>query len=111
MGYNLHITRKDFWANPDGPTISLSEWTEYLESDPEIVQDWENQGAENSRFIAHPSQWPIWWKRGEILVKNPDALVIAKLVQIANCLDARVLGDDDEIYGLDSTDPTKATPR
>jgi hypothetical protein len=37
--------------------------------------------------------------------------VIAKLVAIAQALRARVLGDDDEIYGLDPSDPTKAKRR
>lgn len=111
MGYDLHITRKEYWADPEGPVISLSEWMAYLASDPEIVQDWENAGPENARFVTHPDQWPIWWGRGEIYTKNPDSLVIAKLVEIANRLGARVLGDDDEIYGLDPTDPTRSTPR
>lgn len=25
MGYDLHITRKDYWANPDGLQITLDE--------------------------------------------------------------------------------------
>jgi hypothetical protein len=112
MGYDLHITRKEYWASPEGPVIPLSEWTAYVATDPEIVQDWDNDGPENTRFISHPDQWPIWWsERGEIYTKNPDPLVIAKLVQIAKRLDARVVGDNDEIYGLDPEDPTKPTLR
>lgn len=108
MGYDLHITRKEFWHDSEGPTISLAEWLEYRATDPDIVQDWENAGPENSRCISHPQQWPIWWKKtGEISTKNPDRVVIAKFVQIANHLGAKVVGDEDEIYGLDPADPTK----
>src|SRR5262249_41208298 len=87
MGYDLHITRKKFWGDPKGPAISLDEWLAYLAGDPDIVQDWENPGPENSIFIAHPEKWPIWWREsGEIYTKNPDSVMIAKLVQIANRL-------------------------
>jgi hypothetical protein len=112
MGYDLHVTRKEFWADPEGPVISLDEWLAYLARDPDIVQDRENPGPEHARLVAHPDEPPIWWRKcGESYTKNPDSHVIAKLVQIANSLGARVLGDDDEIYGLDPTDPTKATRR
>jgi len=107
MGYDLHVTRKEFWADPEGPIISLDEWLAYVARDPDLAPDWENPGPENARFVTHPDQWPIWlYKSGEVYTKNPDARVIAKLVQIANALGARVLGDDNEMYGVDPTDPT-----
>lgn len=107
MGYDLHITRKKHWSDTDGPTISFEEWRSYVESDPEIIPDPENEGPENFILLTHPERWPLWWDRsGEVYTKNPDHLVIAKLVQIARTLNARVLGDDDEIYGVDPSDPT-----
>jgi hypothetical protein len=36
---------------------------------------------------------------------------MAKLVQIAEALGARVLGDNDEIYGVDPADPSKFEAR
>ena len=42
MGYNLHITRKDFWAVEVGPAISLDEWQEYVALDEEIKEGLQN---------------------------------------------------------------------
>jgi hypothetical protein len=105
MGYDLHITRKEFWADEEGETIRLDEWQRYVASDSEIESDPDNPGHENYVLASHPERWPLWWwKDGEIYTKNPDDEVIAKLVQIADALRARVLGDDDEIYGIDAAD-------
>jgi len=113
MGYDLHITRKENWWDRVGPAISLDEWAAYVESDPDLKQDWENSGRENVRFVTHPAQCPIWWRGdlGEIYTKNPDTLVVTKLVEIAKALAARVIGDDDEIYGVDPSDPTRSLRR
>lgn len=107
MGYDLHITRKEFWSDDDGPAITLDEWLAYVAQDPEIELDPQNPGPENYVITSHLDRWPLWWHRsGELNTKNPDHRAIAKLVQIAQKLDARVLGDDDEIYGLDPSDPS-----
>lgn len=107
MGYDLHITRKEFWSDEHGPEITLEEWCEYVRRDPDVVPDPDNPAPENYVLASHPEKWPLWWHRaGEITAKNPDDTVIAKLVDIARALNARVLGDDDEIYGVDRSDPT-----
>ncbi len=36
MGYDLHITRKDDWANPEGPFITPDEWLALIASDSEL---------------------------------------------------------------------------
>src|SRR5688572_17075104 len=107
MGYDLHITRKAFWSDENGPAISLNDWQDYVESDPEIEGDPENPGDENYILKSHAERWPLWWDRsGEVYTKNPDPIVIAKLVAISKLLGARVVGDDDEEYGTDPNDPT-----
>ena len=107
MGYDLHITRRDYWADEEGPTISLEDWLSYVTSDSDVKPDPENPGPQNWVITSHPDRCPLWWDaRGEIYTKNPDPVCIAKLVQIARALSARVLGDDDEIYGTDPVDPT-----
>ena len=111
VGYDLHITRREYWSDEDGPEISLDEWISYRSHDTELAQDPYNEGPENTIFVAHPERWPLWWSRGEIYTKNPDDLVISKIVRIAAALNARVLGDDDEIYGSDPLDPSMAVPR
>lgn len=37
--------------------------------------------------------------RGDVVVKNPDAEILAKMWAIAQKLGARVQGDDGELYG------------
>lgn len=81
MGYDLHITRKEFWADPDDErSISLSEWKAYVESDSEITQDPENPGEENYLFIRATDNWSLWFdsELGEIYTKNPESDVIKK---------------------------------
>lgn len=93
------ITRREFWADDSGPAITLDEWLEYASSDAELEPDPQNRAPRNWRIASHPDRWPLWWRRGEVYTKNPDDAVIAKLVRIARRLGARVVGDDDEVYG------------
>ena len=112
MGYDLHITRREYGTDDCGPAISLEEWQAYVASDPDIESDPQNPGPDNYVIVSHPERWPLWWHRsGKVYTKNPDSLVVAKLVEIARCLGARVLGDDDEIYGIDPADPMVFEPR
>jgi hypothetical protein len=75
-------------------------------SDPSVQPDPDNPGPENFVVSSDSGTWPLWWAGGELSTKNPDDVAVAKLVQIARALGARVLGDDEEIYGVDPTDPT-----
>ena len=99
MGYDLHITRKEFWADEYGQTISKSEWDQYVVSDPDIVQDTNN--TEDDYLVTDSGEvWPIWWRPDlkEIYTKNPSEAAIRKLKQIAEKLNAQVQGDDGELY-------------
>jgi len=108
VGYDLHITRKAFWADDEGPVITLENWAAYVETDLEITLDPENPGTENYVLRCGQHSCPLWWEeRGEVCTTNPEPEVIAKLVRVAAALGARVLGDDGEVYGTDPSDPTK----
>jgi hypothetical protein len=39
MGYDLQITRKEDWWDPDGPEISMAEWLALVAADPEMRLD------------------------------------------------------------------------
>lgn len=98
MGYDLHITRKGFWADEEGPQILFEEWTKLVELDPDLEPDTQN---DRKYFIFHhpTDNVPIvWGDTGEIFTKNPDKLTLAKLLKIAAELKAIVQGDDGEIY-------------
>jgi len=99
MGYDVHVTRKEFWADEEGSEITLDEWLAYVRNDTEIEADTENPSLENYVFISHLDKWPIWWSEdGRIYTKNPNELVTKKLLEIANALNAQVQGDDGEVY-------------
>lgn len=103
MGYDLHITRKEFWADEDVEnSISRLEWQEYLKADSEITDDPENPHEDNYLYIRDGGNWPLWFnpRLGNIDTKNPEVDVIKKMVRIANALGAQVRGDDDELYDL-----------
>jgi hypothetical protein len=99
LGYDLHISRKPFWADEDGPAISLEEWLACAAEDPELRPDAENPSKKNWVVTLPEGSWPLWWElSGELLTKNPDPPAIAKMVRLASLLAARVQGDDGEVY-------------
>ncbi len=104
MGYDLHITRKTNWSDGDGPTISLAEWQQLVERDAELSAYLEVDEASRGKVASYRDQeGALRWDDGEVLTKNPDESLLIKMVAIAAALDARVLGDDDEVYGEDGT--------
>jgi hypothetical protein len=99
MGYDLHITRADFHAINDGREITADEWMRYVESDSELHSLPEN-GAYFVKWSGkskYPDPW-LDWSGGNIYSKNPDKAIVAKMLQIAQRLGARVQGDDGEFY-------------
>jgi hypothetical protein len=58
MGYELHITRREFWARRGGPDIDLQEWLDYLARDPEFRQ--EPSGSEGyAIYMGASEEWPF----------------------------------------------------
>jgi hypothetical protein len=99
MGYDLHITRADCWAENEGREITRDEWFALVGADPELTLDpvnGDDYALWNGRS-RYPDPWLNWW-RGNISTKNPDKPIIAKMIQIATKLGARVQGDDGEFY-------------
>ena len=90
MGYDLHITRRADWSDSDGPAIGELEWQQTIGGDGEA-------GA-------------FYWSDGEISIKNPDPMQIAKAVRLAASLNAQVQGDDGEIYREDDSSFQPACP-
>jgi hypothetical protein len=99
MGYDLHITRKKFWADPDGPQITAAEWLAYVAADPQLRLEGNSQRhtVKLSVESEHDEPW-LEWFQGDVYTKNPDEPILAKMLEIAKALNARVQGDDGEIY-------------
>ena len=109
MGYDLHITRRDFWAD-DGNEIPKAEWLTYAQTQPNL------RVAEADEVWLSPAKgedWPIWWFQGTIDAKNPPDSVIQEMAHIALALDATLQGDDGEHYDTNAirSDPHPPSPK
>ncbi|MGB3007882.1 MAG: hypothetical protein WBC06_15315 [Chitinophagaceae bacterium] len=117
MGYELHITRKANWFDEDDSRqISFDEWTQILVDDKEMRLDgFAEVATTNGDTIKVESEGlSIWTKYsgnglngnyawfdyslGRIVCKNPDDEIISKMLDIAKRLNAKVQGDEGEIY-------------
>ena len=99
MGYDLHITRADFWAENEGQGIGREEWLRVVEQDPELTID-EQNGPLFANWGPVSDAYSPWfdWSEGNVYTKNPDRNSLVKMLQIAALLGATVQGDDGEIY-------------
>ena len=111
MGYELHITRKNRWS-AEGSDIPDGDWRAYVASDPEMSMSGVAEAAlpdgtvlrYDSALMAewrvHPDGGIVWFdfRRGQIVVKNPDEQTIAKMRRIAAALHGRVQGDEGQFY-------------
>ena len=105
MGYDFHVARRE------GKPITEAEWRTYVAGDPEFeltgaaetptpegILRYENPGL--SCWRSHPGGEVVWFdfRQGQVVVKNPDEPTIGKMLIVARALDARVEGDEGEIY-------------
>jgi len=118
MGYDVRITRKTNWFD-DEPQIDIDEWRDLVASDEEMRLDGYAEAKVGSgavlrveseglavwvAYSGHAANGNMAWfdfGRGDVVVKNPDAEILAKMWEIAQKLGARVQGDDCEFYGAD----------
>lgn len=119
MGYDVHITRRDNWVDENDPrVISLEEWKDLVANDPEMRLDnfAEATTAKGESIYVESDGLSVWTKysgdgldgghawfdydNGEIVVKNPDDEILVKMIEIAGKLNAKVQGDEGEIYEL-----------
>jgi hypothetical protein len=100
-GYDIHVTRKSFWADEVGPKITAEQWQAYVKTDPQVALDTAN-GPEDFMVSTPSESFPLWYspQLGEIYTKNPSDAAILKLQDIAESLGAGVQGDDGESYPL-----------
>lgn len=110
MGYDVHITRAIKWYESKETPISLQEWKEYIENDPEFdileeaaislpngsIMSYANEGM--AMWIGGEEEVLFDYHEGQIVVKGPDDDVIKKMKEIASRLQAKVQGDENEEY-------------
>ena len=117
MGYDIHITRQDNWFDDNmSRKISLEEWTSFISSDTEMrLDNYAEATTTAGEFIRVESEglsvWTkfsgdglngnhVWfdYNQGNITVKNADNEIITKMLAIADRLNAKVQGDEGEVY-------------
>jgi len=122
MGYDVHITRKEDWFDEDDARIiSLDEWKDIVNNDPDMrLDNYAEATTTQGEIIGVKSDGlSVWTKYSgdgkdvnhawfsfnidRIVVKNPDDEIISKMLQIAILLKAKVQGDEGEVY-LKTTD-------
>ena len=102
MGYEIHITRAKSWMDNKGAEILVAEWLRIVEEDPELHLAGFN-GPCFTLWKVKPGDWDAsteWldWSRGNIDSKHPSEELISKMLKIADELNAKVQGDDLEVY-------------
>ncbi len=100
MGYDVHITRAEDWWDNASHQISSQEWLETISHDPALTLE-PKSGPYFAIWNGECSYpWGAWfdWFEGDIHTKNPDHHTLLKMLQLAAILNAKVQGDDGEIY-------------
>ncbi|MES9948589.1 MAG: hypothetical protein ABW118_06515 [Candidatus Thiodiazotropha sp.] len=118
MGYDLHITRKAEWFEEEGDEITLDEWCDFVNSSADMRLDGYAEAETPDGVLRIESEGLSVWTgysgnekdgnmawfdyfEGNIKVKNPDSEIIKKMYQIAQSLNAKVQGEECEVYGED----------
>jgi hypothetical protein len=104
MSYYVHITRKGLWFNRDGPVITADEWLSYVATDPQLklIPGSKTHGVTVDIQSLRPEKVLDWYSHSGCISKNkPDAAMLAKMLQIASALGAKVQGSQGEVYGVE----------
>ncbi|MBW4721355.1 hypothetical protein [Saccharothrix obliqua] len=103
MGYDLHITRADHWADADRVPIPRGEWESFarerLAECGEVTYG--ETGAEPVFGFDCGTGDVVslhWWRDRITVTGITDARSIAALRWIGEALAARLIGDDGEAY-------------
>jgi hypothetical protein len=124
MAYDLHVVRTEDWTEAAGAPITKQDVDALIAADAELAWsttdyvDMRDDAGAVTRYwmISWRGQPCFWWYRDQMECSGPEEAQIAKLVQMARALGARVVGDDGETYPLEqpaapSTPPSPQAPR
>ena len=88
---------------PHGPVITAEEWLAYVATDPQLklIPGSKTHGVTVDIQSRHPTKDLDWSSHsGCVWTNKPDAAMLAKMLQIASALGAKVQGMDGEVYGI-----------
>ena len=117
MGYELHIVRNDEWWDEDtGGGIPFDEWSSLLDADDSMRMDGfaEVSSPDGAKLRIENEGLAVWtgypanidggnqawfdFREGRIVCKNPDQDILKKMLEIADALNAKIVGDEGEEY-------------
>jgi hypothetical protein len=106
VGYDIHITKAREWTESEKNPVPIEKWLAMVRSSGDLELREDRHGA----WTGHPEQHDVWFlfDRGEITAKNPDEPTLARAIALAAALDARVVGDDGEVYEETGAPPAPA---
>jgi len=87
---------------PNGSVITADEWLSYVATDPQLklIPGSNTHGVTVDVQPGYSSRELDWSSHsGCIWTNKPDAAMLAKMLQIAPALGAKVQGFDGEVYG------------
>lgn len=96
MSYDLHLHRRDFFADDKGAgDITYDDWMR-LQQDPDFLA----RNHLSATWTAHPDDVDVQvrYDEGVITVERADAPTIEASLRWAALLSARLQGDDGEFY-------------
>ena len=108
MAYDLHVVRTANWFDAETNPITKEDIESLLLADPDLSwsEDFIDMRVDGVVTRFHLIEWkgnPIfWWYKNEIRFNSLDEKGQIKLIEIANTLNASVVGDDGEHYRLSS---------
>jgi hypothetical protein len=103
MGYDLHITRAEWWIRSAEHPISRQEWRTVADAWPGMVTDGRyDSGGGPVPLYALPTDgaYPVvmYWAEGRVTTRMLRDTDTAELARLAEALGARLVGDDGECY-------------
>ncbi|AWM39413.1 hypothetical protein GobsT_22650 [Gemmata obscuriglobus] len=108
MGHEVYIHRADTWAESDRYPITPDEWLAVIASDPELRPDPDH---EFQALWPGPCKYPdgTWfaWSEGAVYTKGPDRPTVAKMLQMARRLGARVQSGHGEFFNRPEDMPSE----
>ncbi len=114
MGYDIHIHRRLTWTDGD-KDITTEEWNRLIDEDPELehteeveipldggIFSYRLNNASLSKWTKFTTKEVFWftYHKGRITIKYNKEEVLLKAIEVAKKLNAKVQGDEGEVYYL-----------
>jgi hypothetical protein len=110
VGYDIYITRADEWYESEASPIGVEECVAVIKQDPDLrlAGDSAFDSGLYFEWTGHPHCIESFeLSGGMISIKNPDNPTLAKMLDLAERLQAKVVGDDGESYDRQSLEGSR----